>query len=215
MCSNNALKKQVKDNLYQVRHDAIDVVAVDDSGTKPRQVPSEMWGLHHTQSIGKRVIQQTSKRAAEKPLTSGRPLLRPRTSTLKVAIIVKLQGVQSSISISIMANLSSRSFILGLLSVWSLKSRLAALGQDTRMSTTMSSSLLLRIDNVDEDGMGNLRGAVGGKTVIFSTLGEAAPNTNWYSCKYGGFYADDVVLGKSLTSRSNWPGLCLIACLTL
>ena len=190
-------------HLYQVRHDVLDVVAVGDSGTKPRQVPSEMWGLHHTQSIGKRVIQQTSKRAAEKPLTSGRPLLRPRTSTLKVAIIVKLQGVQSSISISIMANLSSRSFILGLLSVWSLKSRLAALGQDTRMSTTMSSSLLLRIDNVDEDGMGNLRGAVGGKTVIFSTLGEAAPNTNWYSCKYGGFCAADVILGMLLTSRSN------------
>ena len=50
-----------------------------------------------------------------------------------------------------MADLSSRSFILGLLSVWSLKSRLAALGQDTRMSTTMSSSLLLHIDDVDED----------------------------------------------------------------
>ena len=45
-----------------------------------------------------------------------------------------------------MANLSSRSFILGVLSVFSLKSRLAALGQDTRMSTTMS-SLLFHIDD--------------------------------------------------------------------
>ena len=47
-----------------------------------------------------------------------------------------------------MANLSSRSFILGVLSVFSLKSRLAALGQDTRMSTTMSSLIIGIINTI-------------------------------------------------------------------
>ena len=93
---------------------------------------------------------KTSKRAAEKPLTHGCLLLSPRTSIRKVAITIKLQDCRLLISIRIkMVNLSSRSVIFGVFSVCSLKSRLAELGQDTLMSTTMS-SLLQSIDDEQE-----------------------------------------------------------------
>ena len=84
-------------------------------------------------------VKETSRRAAEMPLMRGLWLLRPRTSSLKVAIKVKLRLTGVNNSIIIFVDQSSRSFILGMFSVLSLKSRLPELGQDTRRSTTMSS----------------------------------------------------------------------------
>ena len=132
--------------LYEVGHYVVDEVAVGESGANARQVPSKLGRLHRKISssllkqTGKTLgMRETSRRAAEMPLMRGLWLLRPRTSSLKVAIKVKLRLKGVNKSIIIFVDQSSRSFILGMFSVLSLKSRLPELGQDTRRSTTMSS----------------------------------------------------------------------------
>ena len=143
-------------------------------------------------------VKETSRRAAEMPLMRGLWLLRPRTSSLKVAIKVKLRLTGVNNSIIIFVDQSSRSFILGMFSVLSLKSRLPELGHDTRRSTTMSSlgiwhccerfmmatfmitfMLMMVLIHFAEVGKDSNLSAAKGCTLTFSTLGDTVPSTNW------------------------------------